>query len=206
MKPHAYPTGTGWIEVIAGCMFSGKTEELLRRIRRARIARQRVVLVKPSLDVRYGAEHVAGHTEGREVAVPVASAADIYAHTSNAEVVGVDEAQFFDDGLVAVCERLAADGARVVVAGLDLDFRGRPFGPVPALMATAEYVTKTLAVCTVCGGPASRSQRLDGRDARVLLGATDAYEARCRRHWDPDRFDVEQETLPLPGGPGLHGG
>jgi thymidine kinase len=198
MRPYAYPAGAGWIEVIAGCMFSGKTEELLRRVERARIARQRVLVVKPRLDVRYGLDEVVTHGRQRIPCVPVDRAADILAHVAEIDVLGIDEAQFFDGELPGIAERLADDGLRVIVAGLDLDSRGRPFEPMPELMAQAEYVDKLLAVCTTCGAPASRSQRLVHRDTRVLLGATEAYEARCRRHWEPDRFDAEQETLPLP--------
>ncbi len=198
MRPHAYPPGAGWIEVIVGCMFSGKTEELLRRLERARIARQRVLVVKPAMDVRYAVDEVVTHGKASIRCVPVSSAAEILALAVDVDVVGIDEAQFFDGELPAVCEQLANDGLRVIVAGLDQDFRGAPFEPMPQLLAVAEFIDKELAVCTVCGAPANRSQRLVHRDARVLLGATDAYEARCRRHWRPDRFDAEQETLPLP--------
>jgi thymidine kinase len=197
MMPQPGPAG-GWIEVVTGCMFSGKTEELIRRLNRARIARQRVLVFKPRVDVRYATGEVVSHSDGRLPCVPVDTAAEILRHVGDAEVVGVDEAQFFDNELVAVCNRLADDGLRVVVAGLDQDFRGQPFEPMPQLLAVAEFITKTLAVCTVCGGPANRSQRLVRRDARVLLGAGDAYEARCRRHWDPEAFDGHQESLPLP--------
>jgi thymidine kinase len=198
---HGTP-GTGWIEVVTGCMFSGKTEELLRRVRRARIARQRVVVFKPKVDVRYAPDEVVSHTDDRIPCVPVVHATDILHHVDDVDVVGIDEAQFFDAELVAVVERLADEGRRVIVAGLDQDFRGRPFEPIPELLARAEEITKMLAVCTVCGGPASRSQRLVRGDSRVLLGATETYEARCRRHWDPERFDAEQEDLPLAGGGG----
>jgi thymidine kinase len=131
--------------------------------------------------------------------VPVEDAADILRQVGDAEVVGIDEAQFFGANLVAVCEALANEGRRVLVAGLDQDYRGVPFDPMPQLLAVAEVITKTLAVCTVCGGPANRSQRLVRQGERVLLGATDAYEARCRRHWDPTKFDAGQESLPLGG-------
>jgi thymidine kinase len=198
MMLHGAP-GTGWIEVITGCMFSGKTEELLRRVRRARIARQRVLVFKPRVDVRYADDEVVSHADERVVCIAVEHAADILHHVDDIDVVGIDEAQFFDRGLVAVVERLADEGRRVIVAGLDQDFRGRTFEPIPELLALAEEITKTLAVCTVCGGAASRSQRLVQGDRRVMLGATETYEARCRRHWDPERFDAEQETLPLHG-------
>lgn len=178
-------------------MFSGKTEELMRRLRRAVIARLDVLVVKPARDVRYADDAVVSHDAGRLPCRPVARVADIGPLVGSAQVVGIDEAQFFDDDLVALCEALAGEGRRVIVAGLDLDFRGRPFGPIPALMAVAEEVQKTLAVCTVCGAPASRSQRLVASDARVVLGAQETYEARCRRHWDPGRFDAEQQALPM---------
>ncbi len=196
--PHAYPVGAGWIEVIAGCMFSGKTEELIRRLHRARIARQRLVVIKPATDTRYAAEEVVSHADGRLPCTPVAHAADILAAIpDDVAVVGIDEAQFFGPELTEVCEVLASRGVRVIVAGLDLDFQGRPFDPMPALMAVAEHVTKTLAVCVVCGAPAGRSQRLVPQGERVLLGADAVYEARCRRHWNPGAFDARQEQLPL---------
>lgn len=198
MMPHHYPVGTGWIEVIAGCMYSGKTEELIRRLQRCRYAKQRVVTVKPAVDVRYAVGDVVSHADLRVPCVPVASAAEIMRVVGDAEVVGVDEAQFFDADLVRIVQRLADEGRRVVVAGLDQDFRGEPFEPMPQLMAVAEYVTKVLAVCTVCGAPASRSQRLVAHEDRVLLGASAVYEARCRAHWRPDAFDGTQESLPLP--------
>lgn len=200
MMPHAYPIGAGWIEVITGCMFSGKTEELLRRVKRARIARQRVVVFKPSVDVRYAEDEVVTHTDDRIPCRPVAHASDILRYVDDVDVVGIDEAQFFDADLPAIANRLANDGLRVIIAGLDQDSRGQPFEPMPELLAIAEYITKAHAVCTTCGAPANRSQRLVHREARVVLGATDTYEARCRRHWHPDQFDAEQEALPLPGG------
>lgn len=198
MIPRAYPVGTGWIEVIAGCMFSGKTEELIRRLNRARYATQRVVVFKPAVDVRYAVDDVVSHTDMRVPCVPVTQASDILRLVGDAQVVGIDEAQFFDLDLVRVANRLADDGRRVVIAGLDQDYRGQPFEPIPQLLAVAEYIQKTLAVCMVCGSPADRSQRLVQRDSRVLLGAKEVYEARCRLHWRPDAFDEEQQTLPLP--------
>ena len=198
MMPHAFPTGSGWIEVITGCMFSGKTEELLRRLERARIARQRVVVFKPRIDVRYAEEEVVSHTDHRIPCMPVAKASEIPRLASEADVVGIDEAQFFDQTLPPIASALADRGVRVVIAGLDQDYRGRPFEPMPELLATAEYITKTLAVCMTCGAPANRSQRLVQQETRVMLGATETYEARCRRHWDPECFDGEQERLPLP--------
>jgi thymidine kinase len=197
MTPNGHPHGSGWIEVVAGCMFSGKTEELIRRLNRAVIARQRVVVFKPHIDVRYAVGEVVSHSEYRFPCIPVERPADILLKVADAQVVGIDEAQFFDADLVRVAQALADDGRRVVIAGLDQDYRGMPFEPMPALLATAEYITKALAVCTVCGGPANRSQRLVNRDARVLLGASESYEARCRAHWRPDSFDAQQESLPL---------
>lgn len=199
MMPRPVPHGTGWIEVITGCMFSGKTEEMIRRLVRARIARQRVLVFKPAVDTRYAVEEVVTHDKVRIPCVPVTSAGDILARAGDAEVVGIDEAQFFDLELVGVANRLADEGRRVIVAGLDQDFRGEPFEPIPQLLAVAEYITKNLAVCMVCGAPADRSQRLVRRDARVVLGAHDVYEARCRAHWRPEAFEIAQEDLPLPG-------
>ena len=197
MMPRAFPVGTGWIEVVTGCMFSGKTEELIRRLNRARYATQKVVMYKPAVDTRYAVDDVVSHSDNRYPCRPVQAASDILRLVNDAQVVGIDEAQFFDATLVDVVERLANDGRRVIVAGLDQDFRGQPFGPIPGLMAVAEYVTKTMAVCMVCGSPANRSQRLVQRDDQVVLGATETYEARCRLHWDPERFDALQQSLPL---------
>ena len=197
MVPRAFPVGTGWIEVICGCMFSGKTEELIRRLNRARYATQRVVVFKPAVDVRFGEGDIVSHSEYRIPCIPVDRAVGILEQVGDAQVVGIDEAQFFDLDLVDVANRLADDGRRVVVAGLDQDYRGVPFEPMPQLMAVAEYVQKTLAVCMVCGSPAVRSQRMVARDSQVLLGASDTYEARCRVHWRPDAFDSEQQSLPL---------
>lgn len=198
MTVHPVPHGTGWIEVITGCMFSGKTEELIRRLVRARIARQDVLVVKPAVDVRYAREDIVTHAGLRLPCQPVLKARDILQHVGEAQVVGVDEAQFFDVDLVDVCNRMADDGRRVIVAGLDQDFLGKPFEPMPQLLAVAEYITKNLAVCMSCGAPADRSQRLDAREEKVVLGATDVYEARCRRCWKPHAYDPEQADLPLP--------
>jgi thymidine kinase len=194
------PRGVGWIEVICGCMFSGKTEELIRRLRRARFARQRVIIFKPAIDDRYDTESIVTHDALSMEARQVTSAAQIPELVGDHEVVGVDEAQFFGDGLVAVLEELANRGLRVVVAGLDQDYLGRPFEPIPQLMAVAEYVTKTLAICMVCGNPADRSQRIVARDGQVLVGATDAYEARCRRCFNPDAGAPVQQRIPGTGG------
>jgi thymidine kinase len=185
---NSYPLGAGgWIEVICGSMFSGKSEELIRRLRRAIIARQRVQVFKARLDDRYEAEFVVSHSRMRIEAERVTASREILDRLDpRTEVVGIDEVQFLDAGIVEVAERLANMGKRVIVAGLDQDYQGRPFEPVPQLMAVAEYVTKALAVCSVCGAPANRSQRLVDSNERVVVGAGDAYEARCRRHFDPD--------------------
>ncbi|HLK38556.1 MAG TPA: thymidine kinase [Polyangiaceae bacterium] len=171
----------GWIEVVCGSMFSGKTEELLRRLKRARLARQRVLLFKPRLDNRFDELRVVSHEGLRADAFAVATAAELLTQVSaEAAVVGIDEVQFFDDAIVDAAESLAARGVRVVVAGLDQDWRGKPFGPVPALMAVAEYVTKLHAVCARCGGPATRSQRLVAATGQLFVGGSSDYEARCR--------------------------
>ena len=175
----------GWIEVICGSMFSGKTEELIRRLKRARIARQRVEIFKPAIEKRFSENEVVSHDENAIPSTPVHAASQILLLAGDADVIGIDEAQFFDVQLVDVCEQLARSGIRVIVAGLDQDYLGRPFEPVPQLMAIAEYVTKLHAVCVVCGAPANHSQRLTAGDKRVMLGAGDAYEPRCRRCFVP---------------------
>ena len=200
---HPAPKETGWIEVICGPMFSGKTEELIRRITRARIARQRVQVFKPRIDDRYHETKVVTH-EGAELdSIPVERAEDILTRVDDrVQVVGIDEAQFFGGELVEVAESLANRGIRVIVAGLDQDYRGVPFGPMPALLAVAEFVSKQLAICVVCGNPAGRSQRLSPRRDRVVVGARDVYEARCRRCFDPDgdAFAGEVRQLDLSRG------
>ena len=176
----------GWIEVICGSMFSGKTEELIRRLRRAQIARQRVQIFKPRIDERYSHDHLVSHSEMRLKSEAVSSADEILQKIDwRAEVIGVDEAQFFDSKLVQVCNQLADLGKRVVVAGLDKDYLGKPFEPMPQLMAIAEYIEKTLAICMKCGNPANYTQRLVDSSDRVLVGATGTYEARCRRCFEP---------------------
>ncbi|MEN0063044.1 MAG: thymidine kinase [Myxococcota bacterium] len=197
MVPVAHPFGTGWIEVITGCMFSGKTEELIRRLNRARYATPHVVVFKPRVDDRFAAEHVVSHSDLRFPSIAVDTPSQIARQVEHATVVGIDEAQFFDDSLVEVAEHLAAEGRRVIVAGLDQDYQGRPFGAMPALMTVAEYVTKMLAVCLVCGAPANRSQRLVDHTNQVLIGASESYEARCRRHWNPYEREAPQPSLPL---------
>ena len=171
----------GRIEVICGSMFSGKTEELIRRLRRAKFARQRVGIFKPAVDVRYSDVNVVSHDDNSIPSTPVESAQSILNLASNVQVVGIDEAQFFDDGLVDVCNQLANSGVRVIVAGLDMDYLGKPFGPMPKLMAIADDVLKVHAVCVRCGALAQFSHRLAKTDKLVLLGETDSYEPLCRR-------------------------
>lgn len=184
MDHHISPR-PGWIEVITGSMFSGKSEELIRRLRRAQIAKQRVQIFKPVIDDRYGEMAIVSHSEMKIPSVSVATSVELLAQVKpHTEVVGIDEGQFFDNGLPDVCTRLAASGKRVIVAGLDLDYRGIPFEPMPQLLATAEYITKTLAICMVCGGPANRTQRLVASQDRVLVGASGTYEARCRHCYE----------------------
>jgi thymidine kinase len=176
----------GWIEVITGSMFSGKSEELIRRLRRAQIARQKVQIFKPIVDDRSGEGHIVSHSEMKLASENVGTSDDLLRRVDDdTEVVGIDEGQFFDAGLPAVCNRLADRGKRVIVAGLDQDFLGRPFEPMPQLLAIAEYITKTLAICVICGAPANHSQRLVPSRDRVFVGATDVYEARCRHCFDP---------------------
>ncbi len=178
--------GQGWIEVIVGSMFSGKSEELIRRLRRAQIARQKVQIFKPAIDVRYGDDHIVSHSEMRIPSQAVRHARELLAAVqADTEVVGIDEGQFFDAELPDVCNALADQGKRVIVAGLDQDYLGKPFEPMPRLLAIAEYITKTLAICMVCGGPANHTQRLVASRERVLVGAGDSYEARCRHCFDP---------------------
>jgi len=194
-----YPRDTGWIEVICGSMFSGKTEELIRRLRRERIARQQVQCFKHGADDRYDDTSIVSHDRRELHAVPVATPRDLMERIEpRTRVIGIDEVQFFDPEIVALCERLADEGKRVVVAGLDQDYRGRPFGPMPHLMAVAEYVTKVYAICVVCGNPANRSQRVWGGDEVVQVGAADSYEPRCRRCFDPEGVQGRRQW-PLPG-------
>jgi len=182
---HDSPQKIGWIEVIAGCMFSGKTEELIRRIRRAQIARQKVAIFKPKIDTRYSADHIVSHSDAKLLSTVVTGSAEILPLAEDAQVVGIDEGQFFDMGIIEVAEELANRGKRVIIAGLDQDYRGKPFEPMPQLLAVAEYITKTLAICVVCGNPADRTQRTTPASERVLVGAKDSYEARCRRCFEP---------------------
>jgi thymidine kinase len=177
----------GWIEAICGSMFSGKTEELIRRLVRAQIARQKVQVFKPSVDARYSKDEVVSHSGGRIASIEVEDANEILERVDpDTKVVGIDEAQFLGMDLVRVIEELARSGRRVVVAGLDQDSRGIPFEPVPQILAIAELVTKTMAVCVVCGRPANKTQRLAADTSRVLVGAAETYEARCRKCWSPE--------------------
>lgn len=171
----------GWIEVICGSMFSGKTEELIRRLKRARIARQHVEIFKPELDKRYDEVNVVSHDENSILSTPVQSASQILLLSNNVEVVGIDEAQFFDNELPSVCNTLASNGIRVIVAGLDMDYRGKPFGPMPALVAIADEVTKVHAICMNCGDIAQFTHRTIKDDHLVMLGEMDVYEPLCRR-------------------------
>jgi thymidine kinase len=177
----------GWLEVITGSMFSGKSEELIRRLRRAQIARQHVQIFKPAIDDRHSDAEIASHSDMKMASENVSTSHELLARVRpETEVVGIDEAQFFDADLPAVCNTLAGRGTRVIVAGLDQDYLGKPFEPMPQLLATAEYITKTLAICMVCGGPANHTQRLVPSTERVLVGASGTYEARCRHCFDPN--------------------
>ncbi len=173
--------GRGWIEVIVGSMFSGKTEELIRRLTRAKIARQKVEIFKPEIDKRYDEINVVSHNENSIRSIPIQNASQILLYVEGMDVVGIDEAQFLDADLPAVCNYIANQGIRVVVAGLDMDFQGKPFGPVPALMATAEYVTKVHAICMRCGDLAHYSHRTIESEKLVVLGETESYEPLCRK-------------------------
>ena len=176
----------GWIEVICGSMFSGKSEELIRRLRRAQIARQRVQIFKPKLGSRFSEDHIISHSDMKIKSQLVSCAGEVLDVLDNrTQVIGIDEGQFFDLDLIDVCNKLADAGKRVIVAGLDQDFRGKPFDPMPQLLCIAEYITKTLAICVRCGAPANRTQRLVDNSDRLLVGATDAYEARCRLCFEP---------------------
>jgi thymidine kinase len=178
--------GTGWIEVITGSMFSGKSEELIRRIRRAQIARQQVQIFKPRVDSRFAEDQIVSHSDMKLPSEVVGAAGEILERVrEGTEVVGIDEGQFFDASLVGVANALADRGLRVIVAGLDQDYLGRPFDPMPQLLAIAEYVDKTLAICMRCGAPANRSQRIVATPGRVVVGGAHEYEARCRRCFEP---------------------
>lgn len=180
IEPHIEATKKGWIEVICGSMFSGKTEELLRRIRRATIANKSVKIFKPTLDKRYHTTKVTSHDKNAITAITISHSPEIISLAENTEVVAIDEAQFFDAQLPGVCEQLALSGSRVIIAGLDMDFKGQPFGPMPQLLAIAEYITKLHAICVVCGNIASRSFRKVASTDTVVIGEMEAYEPRCR--------------------------
>ncbi|MEO5617772.1 MAG: thymidine kinase [Candidatus Eisenbacteria bacterium] len=184
VEPDARVPGAGSIEVIVGSMYSGKTEELIRRLRRAQIARQRVEIFKPAIDDRYSRDAIVSHSELRIPSRAVKTAQDVLRFAHEAQVIGIDEGQFLGPDLVKVCEKLARRGKRVIVAGLDQDYRGQPFEPMPQLLAIAEYITKTLAICVVCGAPANRTYRKVKRGGRVVVGGADLYEARCRRCYE----------------------
>ena len=198
----------GWIEVITGSMFSGKSEELIRRLRRAQIARQRVQIFKPDIDGRYSLEHIVSHSDMRIDAELVKTADEILEKIlPRTEVVGIDEGQFFDLRLVEVSNILANSGKRVILAGLDTDYLGKPFEPMPQLLAVAEYITKTLAICMRCGSPANQTQRLVASKDRVVVGGAGAYEARCRRCFEPmvEQDQKREETIEQLRRPGSGG-
>ena len=178
--------GTGWIEVIAGSMFSGKSEELIRRLNRARIARQRVQVFKPEIDERYSVEEIASHSGQKHMSIPVSSTDEMMRQVlDDTEVIGIDEAQFFDMAIIDAANELAESGKRVIIAGLDQDFMGKPFEPMPQLLSIAEFITKTHAICVKCGSTANYSQRTVESEERVEVGAADKYEARCRKCFIP---------------------
>lgn len=196
------PRDIGWIEVICGSMFSGKTEELIRRLKRAQIARQTVQAFKPRIDQRYHEEAIVSHSRQRLVSTPVDGPEEVLALVgADTEVVGLDEVQFFGPDVVAVCEELADRGLRVICAGLDQDYRGRPFDPMPTLLAVAEYITKVQAICVVCGNPANRSQRVVDLPGKVVVGGLGEYEPRCRRCFVkvPEEEDAPAVQPPLFG-------
>jgi thymidine kinase len=196
---HAFPRDIGWIEVICGSMFSGKTEELIRRIKLAVYAKQKAQVFKPRLDKRYDQKLVVSHSQQSVVSTPIDRPEQIFSHLQpETKVVGIDEVQFFAQEIVSVCEALANRGLRVICAGLDQDYQGRPFDPMPTLMAVAEFVTKLQAICVVCGNPANRTQRITSGGGRVMVGASEAYEARCRKCHVPEPADATPpQTLDL---------
>ena len=184
--PHLLPKDTGWIEVITGCMFSGKTEELIRRLRRAQIAKQKVKIFKPLIDTRYSESSIVSHNDQSLPSIQIKDIKDVLKLSEDSQVIGIDEAQFFSDEIVDICNELADKGKRVIVVGLDQDYRGIPFEPMPRLLSIAEYITKSLAICVECGNPADKTQRKTTSSERVIVGASDIYEARCRKcHYIP---------------------
>lgn len=184
---------SGWVEVICGSMFSGKTEELIRRLKRAKIAKQKVEIFKPVIDTRYDEEDVVSHDANTIRSTPVNSSSQILLMANDFDVVGIDEAQFFDEELSSVCNILANNGIRVIVAGLDMDYLGKPFGPIPALLATAEYVTKVHAICPHCGDLANYSHRTVDQSGQVMLGETESYEPLCRKHFIEKRLKQQDK-------------
>ncbi len=186
------PKNTGWIEVICGPMFSGKTEELIRRLVRAQIAKQRVSIFKPAIDNRYSDDFIVSHNQRKIKSIVVDSPTQILKYTDSADVFGIDEAQFFDLAITDVCKTLARKGKRVVVAGLEKDYRCQPFGAMPELLVDAEYIIKVNAICMVCGDPANFSQRLSSDEGQVVVGEADKYEARCRKCYKPE-YEMENE-------------
>ena len=187
LPTHATPKDTGWIEVITGCMFSGKTEEMIRRLRRAEIAKQKVKIFKPRIDNRYSNSSIVSHNDQSLPSILISDINEVRTLSGDAQVIAIDEAQFFSADIVQICNELALKGKRVIIAGLDQDYRGVPFEPVPQLLAIAEYITKQLAICVVCGNPADKTQRKITESERVIVGAANIYEARCRRcHYIPE--------------------
>ena len=183
------PSDSGWIEVICGSMFSGKTEELIRRLRRAQIAQMEIAIFKPKIDSRYSEGHIVSHNHIKMESYIVDDPNDILDIAKEHKVIGIDEAQFFDNSLINTCKELASSGKRVVVAGLDTDYRGIPFGPMPAIMCEADYLDKLLAICVKCGNPASYTQRTSSDSGQVVIGELDKYEARCRNCFQAPRED-----------------
>ena len=180
------PKKTGWIETICGPMFSGKTEELIRRLIRAQIAKQEAAIFKPKIDNRYSEEFIVSHNNRRISSISVSSSTDILTYNKMADVIGIDEAQFFDSSIVDVVSNLASKGKRIIIAGLEKDYMGKAFGPMPELLVQSEYVTKVLAICVQCGDPANFTQRLTKEEKQIVVGESDKYEARCRKCFNPE--------------------
>lgn len=198
LEPHFRGQRSGWIEVICGSMFSGKTEELIRRLKRAKIANQKVEIFKPQIDTRYDKSKVVSHDANYILSTPVSSSEEILNLVNSVNVVGIDEAQFFDEKLPEVCQQLALRGIRIIASGLDMDYLGKPFGPMPTLLSVAEYITKLHAICSHCGNLATHSYRLSTEEEQVTLGETDKYEARCRTCYHMGNI----LDLKVPGGSG----
>jgi thymidine kinase len=180
IEPHIKAEKKGWVEVICGSMFSGKTEELIRRLKRAKIANKTIKIFKPGADTRYYEMNITSHDKNSIASIPILHSKEIIAHAKQAEVIGIDEAQFFDNDLPVVCEELALGGTRMIIAGLDMDFKGKPFGPMPYLLSIAEYITKLHAICVVCGNIASHSYRKVESQDQIVIGEMNIYEPRCR--------------------------